>query len=123
MVRRVALCLLALLALTAAACGGEDTDPRVAAVDKGDATLIDVRTKKEWDTGHAEKAVLLPIEDVKRGARPEVAKDRTVLVYCRTGRRAAEVVKILEREGWKDVRNIGGLKDWERAGGELSSES
>jgi rhodanese-related sulfurtransferase len=118
--RRLLLTLLALAALALTACGEEDTDPRVRAVDKGDATLIDVRTQREWDGGHAKHAVLLPHEDVKRGARPDVAKDRTVLVYCRSGRRAAEVATILERDGWTDVRAIGGLKDWEQAGGELA---
>lgn len=120
MVRRALLVLLALAALALVACGGDDNDPRVRAVEDGKATLIDVRTKGEWDGGHAKRAVLLPHEDVKRGARPDVAKDRTVLLYCRTGRRAAAVATILEREGWKDVRVIGGLKDWERAGGELA---
>ena len=120
MARRALVTLLALTALVLTACGGDDTDPRVRAVENGDATLIDVRTQREWDGGHAKHAVLLPHEDVKRGARPDVAKDRMVLVYCRTGRRAAEVATILERDGWSDVRAIGGLKDWERAGGELA---
>jgi rhodanese-related sulfurtransferase len=118
MVRRVLMTLLALTALALVACGGDDTDPRVRAVEDDKATLIDVRTQREWDGGHAKHAVLLPHEDVKRGARPDVTKDRTVLVYCRSGRRAAEVAAILERAGWKDVRAIGGLKDWEQAGGE-----
>ena len=120
MARRILVTLLTLTALALVACGGDDTDPRVRAVEDGDATLIDVRTQREWDGGHAKQAVLLPSEDVKRGARPDVAKDRTILVYCRTGRRAAEVAKILKRDGWKDVRNVGGLNDWEQAGGELA---
>ena len=120
MARRILVTLLALSALALVACGGDDTDPRVRAVEDGDATLIDVRTQREWDGGHAKDAVLLPHEDVKRGARPDVAKDRTVLVYCRSGRRAAEVATILERDGFTDVRNVGGLKDWERAGGRLA---
>jgi rhodanese-related sulfurtransferase len=118
---------LALLAVLAVAAFGlvqvlaDDTDARVAAVENGDATLIDVRTQAEWDAGHADRAVHLPLAAVKRGARPDVPKDRTVLVYCRTGRRAAEAVRILEREGWTDVRNVGGLRDWQRAGGALAS--
>ena len=120
MARRLLPLLLALTALVPAACGGADTDPRVQAVEDGKATLIDVRTEREWNGGHAEDAVLLPHEDVKRGARPDVAKDRTILVYCRSGRRAAEVATILERDGFTDVRNVGGLKDWERAGGRLA---
>ena len=120
MARHALLMLLALAALALTACGGDETDPRVRAVEDGEATLIDVRTQREWDGGHAEHAALLPHEDVKRRARPDVAKDRTVLVYCRSGRRAAEVATILERDGWTDVRAIGGLKDWEQAGGELA---
>lgn len=120
MARRALLTLLAVAAVALAACGGDDADPRVRAVEEGEATLIDVRTPREWDGGHARHAVLLPLADVERGARPDVAKDRAVLVYCRTGRRAAEAARILERDGWKDVSVVGGLEDWERAGGELA---
>ena len=119
MARRVLLLLFAIAALTVSACGGDDTDPRVRAVEDGEATLIDVRTQGEWNGGHARDAIHLPLDDVKDGVRPDVAKERPILVYCRTGRRAAEAMEILERDGFTDVRNVGGLKDWERAGGRL----
>ena len=120
MTRRVLLLLFAIAAITVTACGGDDTDPRVRAVEDGEATLVDVRTEGEWNDGHARDAIHLPLDDVKDGARPDVAKDRPILVYCRTGRRAAEAAEILERDGFTDVRNIGGLDDWERAGGRLA---
>jgi rhodanese-related sulfurtransferase len=123
---RALLALLAAALLLVAGCGGDDEPPEpraasgspaVRAVAAGDATLLDVRTDEEWEAGHAAGAIHLPLADIQAGARPDVPKDAALYVYCRTGRRAGEAVQILERDGWTDVTNVGGLDDWERAGG------
>jgi rhodanese-related sulfurtransferase len=121
--RRVAL-LLTALSLLAAGCGGDEATPAERAVDEvraGDAVLLDVRSDREFAAGHAAQVRHLDHADVLDGARPKLAKDATVYVYCRSGRRAAEVERILEREGWTDVTSIGGLRDWQAAGGAVVS--
>ena len=39
-------------------------------------------------------------------------KDRMILIYCWTGRRAEEATKILADHGYKKVYEFGGLVDW-----------
>lgn len=121
--RRVAL-LLAALSLLAAGCGGDDPTAAERAVDAvraGDAVLLDVRSDREFAAGHAADVRHLDHADVLDGARPKLARDATIYVYCRSGRRAAEVERILERDGWTDVTSIGGLRDWQAAGGAVVS--
>ena len=114
-------------ALALAACGADERArpagfaPAAAAavrdVGARDAVLLDVRTKGEVAAGRARRAVHLPLAEIERGARPDVAKDARIYVYCRTGRRAAVAVRILHDSGFTRVTNIGGLRDWRRAGG------
>ena len=42
---------------------------------------------------------------------------KTVIVYCASGGRAALAGKTLQDMGYKDVRNLGGFKDWADKGG------
>ena len=105
--------------LPAAAIAGK---PAVApaAVDeiaaRPDAPLIlDVRTPAEYAAGHVPGAVLIPHDQVA-SRLSEIGKDRWVLVYCRSGRRAGEAESILAREGY-DVRQIeGSWLRWEAEG-------
>ncbi len=75
--------------------------------------LVDVRTQEEYDKKHIPHAILVPIEDLRAGkfdALPD--KNRTLLVYCWTGRRAEDAAAILVKNGYTRVYEIGGLVDW-----------
>ena len=117
-------------------CGGEERDAQargataeresryasaatraVRDVRSGGAVLLDVRTRGEFDAGHAADVVHLPLQRLKAGERPDVPIDAKLYVYCRTGRRAAEAAALLRKAGYRDVTNIGGLSDWRAAGG------
>ncbi len=134
MPRAAAALLLAVLAL--AGCGGDDEGGSASAaaapaasaygaaataavrdVEAGKATLLDVRTVAEHAEGHAPGAILLPLARIEDGARPDLPKGTKLAVYCRTGRRAEVAVRILRKAGFTDVTNIGGLRDWQAAGG------
>ena len=90
--------------------------------------LIDVREPAEFDTGHIAGAVNIPrgVLEFQVDAHPSVAnvsdpalshKDRQIVVYCRTGGRAALAALSLQRMGFSDVRSIGGgVTDWTAAG-------
>jgi len=47
----------------------------------------------------------------------EFSRDKTVIVYCASGGRSALAGKTLQDMGYKDVRNLGGFKDWVENGG------
>ena len=77
--------------------------------------VIDVRSESEYDAGAASCASRIPIQDDPSRYIPEVltlagSRSARVLVYCRSGARAASAVAFLEDDGWTDVTNVGG---WE----------
>jgi rhodanese-related sulfurtransferase len=47
------------------------------------------------------------------------SKDKTVVLYCASGGRSALAGKVLQDFGYKDVRNLGGFKDWVEGGGKV----
>lgn len=74
--------------------------------DTNDILILDVRDKEEYDAGHIEDAVNVPVDEVeKRISEFEEYKDKTVLVYCRVGKRSAQASEILSKNGFKNVYN------------------
>lgn len=120
--KRVSLLAL-LLALTMALCAacGSKTDyqtmeindaAEMIAADDGHL-LIDVRTKEEFEEKHLPGAILLPVDDIKDGKLERLPdKDQTILLYCRTGRRAKDAAEYLAKKGYTNIYEIGGIIDW-----------
>lgn len=64
--------------------------------DQEDLFILDVRNKDEYDAGHIEGAVLIPLSELEnRIDEVEAYKDKPILVYCRSGNRSSQAVKIL----------------------------
>lgn len=82
-------------------------------MDNEESIFLDVRTKDEYDQGHIEGAVLLPVDEISSKAE-EVLKDKKakILVYCRSGNRSATAAKALIKMGYENVLDFGGIIDW-----------
>lgn len=89
------------------------------AVADTNAVLVDVRRDDEWAASHATSALHWELARLEKGELPDIPKDAAVYVYCAAGGRAGAAAAILKEHGWTNVTNIGGLKDWEAAGGAL----
>lgn len=81
------------------------------------SVLLDVRTEEEYGIEHAAGAVLLPQEDLETMDEGEILEvlpdlDAPVLLYCRTGRRAALAAVKLDELGYTRLYNLGGLNGW-----------
>ena len=75
--------------------------------------LLDVRTPEEYEKKHIPNAVLLPIDEIKKGnLSPLTDKNQKILIYCWTGRRAENAAAILVDSGYTNVFEFGGLVDW-----------
>jgi rhodanese-related sulfurtransferase len=76
------------------------------------AVLLDVRTIQEYRDGHIPGSKNVPLQSLEK-IEDEV-KDLTspVFVYCYSGGRIRQAVAILERMGYTNVKNIGGIADW-----------
>jgi rhodanese-related sulfurtransferase len=82
-------------------------------MDNEETIVLDVRTKQEYDQGHIEGSVLLPVDEISAKAE-EVLKDKEakILVYCRSGNRSATAAKTLIEMGYENVLDFGGIIDW-----------
>lgn len=76
--------------------------------------VLDVRTEEEYKKGHIPKAVLLPNENIENQAEAVLEdKNKTILVYCRSGMRSKQAVKRLSNMGYANVYDLGGILNWE----------
>lgn len=82
------------------------------------ALLLDVREPAEYAAVHAANAQLMPLGVVgMRLKELEAYKDKPVAVICRSGRRSAQAVALLQEAGFTQVVNVqGGTNAWEQAG-------
>lgn len=84
--------------------------------DKKDLQLIDVRTAGEYAEGHLANAKLIPVQEIAQRLA-EIDKSKPVLLYCRSGHRSGNALKILQGQGYKDAKHIeGGIGAWQAAG-------
>lgn len=93
-----------------------------AALGQG-ARLLDVRTPEEYAAGHFAGATNFDSVDIDAGKYPDLAKDTEIYLYCRSGRRATAAAAQLEKAGFTNVINLGGLSDVEALGGTLQKSS
>jgi rhodanese-related sulfurtransferase len=89
-----------------------------ANADIDNAILLDVRTQREFDSGHLEGAVLVDI--YKSNFRSEINKldkKKNYFVYCKTGSRSKSTVKYMIQSGFKNACNLeGGIIQLSNAG-------
>ena len=85
----------------------------------GKIHLIDVRTEEEWEAGHAPGAIHFELGRLEKGELPDLPKDADICTCCAAGGRAEIAKNILLKNGFTKVRNMGGLRDWKIAGGEV----
>ncbi len=78
-----------------------------------DIVLLDVRTREEYEEGHIEGAILIPL-DVLKDEVSDIIKDKDtmVFVYCRRGNRSNTAAGILSDLGYLNVYDMGGIIDW-----------
>ena len=87
------------------------------------ALLIDVREPDEFAADHAENAKNIPLGDIEAGKLTEATKTVKVYVYCRSGKRAGVAKTALDKQGYTNVENLGGLSDWREIGGRTAKQS
>lgn len=78
---------------------------------KHGALLLDVRTAEEFRDRHLDGAVNIPLQELSARIRELGAKERPIVVYCRSGARSATAAGIMKSAGY-DVLDIGGMGNW-----------
>jgi rhodanese-related sulfurtransferase len=86
--------------------GAKDTAPFV----------LDVRTPEEYASGHVPGAVNVPYDQVA-SRLAEIPRDKDVVLYCRSGRRAGLAAEVLEKAGYKELQLMqGDMPAWQQSG-------
>ena len=105
------LFIILIFAFGCQSAGDEKSKTAWAKIDSG-ALLIDVRTQQEFDAGHLQDAKLIPFDQIgDKISAVETDKERDIVVYCRSGRRSGIAKETLEKMGYKNVINGGGMND------------
>lgn len=87
----------------------------LAAADRSEVRLVDVRTPEEYSLGTIDGAVNIPLDDL-RGRLGEIDRESDVIVFCAVGLRGYLAQRILLGRGYRRVRNLaGGYKTYSLA--------
>jgi phage shock protein E len=105
-IRRLPALALSVALTVLSGCG---TASEIKAIPPG-SKIVDVRTPSEFARWHFPGAVNVPVQDIYRRLN-ELNPSQIIVVYCRSGHRAVRAKQILIDNGFKDVKNGGGLRD------------
>jgi len=86
-----------------------------AAITNKQVQLIDVRTPKEYNSGHIDKAKNVDIFNQKAfvDEANKLNKDEAIYLYCRSGKRSQKAARKLDSLGFKKIYDLeGGFLDW-----------
>lgn len=78
------------------------------------ALVLDVRSADEYAGGHFQDALNIPVQELDGRVKELGDTGRSIVVYCAAGVRAARAKSILQKAGFQDVVNAGGLSDLQR---------
>jgi len=74
---------------------------------KEGATIVDVRTKAEYQQGHIKGSLNIPLNNLSNHYAT-LKKDKPVITCCASGMRSAQAKNILKANGFSEVHNGGG---------------
>lgn len=78
----------------------------------GTYVVIDVRSKSEFEGGHVEGALHIPVGRIANEIEAAVPdKSKPIKLYCLVGGRAEQAKVFIEEKGYTNVKNLGGYED------------
>lgn len=79
---------------------------------QNDLVILDVRTKAEYDAGHIEGALNISHDKILENL-DKIPKDKDLVVYCRSGRRAGVAIDLLAKHGYERLYHLSGdMNGW-----------
>ena len=84
-----------------------------------DFTLIDIRSFPEMQGGMIPQGLPQPMVSIPHEL-DRYSRDRTIVVYCRSGIRSYQVCDFMQQQGYTSVLNLsGGIMEWHGKGYEM----
>ena len=80
--------------------------------------ILDVRTKGEYESGHIENSLLIPVQELSENLdKLEKYRSEKILIYCASGNRSTVAANILIDAGFENIYNMrNGIGEWIRRG-------
>jgi hydroxyacylglutathione hydrolase len=102
--------------------GAAGIDEVKAGLEDGKTTLLDVRKLDEWEEGHLPGATHIYLGHLSDRI-DEIPKDRRVVTFCGSGRRAVIAASILKKHGYEQVADhLGSMEAWKANGLDVEQE-
>ena len=74
--------------------------------------LIDVRTKDEYEDGHHDDAINIPLDEISN-YKFTIPFDEEISLYCFSGARAQVAKELLKRKGFTNVSLLNGTGEYD----------
>lgn len=75
--------------------------------------LIDVREKYEWDAGHIDESINIPLSVISEKSEIDISKDKNIIMVCQMGGRSQTAAQIFKTRGYNNIYNLkGGYNEW-----------
>lgn len=105
------ICILSLSIITGCENSEVETKEIVGSVntmkdvmEKNNYIILDVRTKEEYEEGHVKDSINIPYDEIDENV--DLDKDKTIMVYCKSGKRSSIAYSTLKDLGY-DVLDLG----------------
>ena len=108
------LCLMSFLGCKAADFRSVDADTFAHVIEDTTVIRLDVRTANEYAQGHIPGALLIDVTqaDFIQKAEQLLPKDKTIALYCRSGRRSKTAAAQLAKHGYQVIELNTGFNSW-----------
>lgn len=100
--------LILVLCLITCGCSKEEEKTLEVIMQENEYVIVDVRTKEEYEDSHLKEAINIPYNEINENT--ELDKEKTILVYCRSGNRSGIAYNVLKNLGY-DVYNLGAFEE------------
>ena len=117
--RLIRLIIYLLFSIIFTSCDDEENilvQDAVKLLDQEDVLFLDVRTPQEFKyEGNIKNALLIPVNDLeKKITMLEAYKSKSIIVYCRSGRRSKMATKLLKKKNFNVTNLEGGFIAWRK---------
>ena len=108
------LCLMSFLGCKAADFRSVDADSFAQLIEDTTVLRLDVRTANEYAQGHIPGALLIDVTqaDFMQKAEQLLPKDKSIALYCRSGRRSKTAAMQLAKQGYQVIELNTGFNSW-----------
>ena len=108
------LCLMSFLGCKAADFRSVDAETFALIITDTTVVRLDVRTQSEYAQGHIPRTLLIDVTqaDFMQKAEQLLQKDKTIALYCRSGRRSKTAAQLLAKAGYQVIELNTGFNSW-----------